>query len=51
MVSECGVSFEEEAFVVLQRGFSTTLLRPVVSVFYVKVVWGYVEAGIVVFCR
>lgn len=25
--------------------FFTTLLRPVVSMFYIKVVWGYVEAG------
>lgn len=48
----CGVSFGEEPFVVVLLGvFSHTLLRPVVSVFNIKVVWGKVEAGNVVYSR
>lgn len=47
----CGVSFGEEALVVLLGVFSHTLLRPVVSVFNVQFVWGKVEAGNVVLSR
>lgn len=45
MVCVCGVNLGEETLVVLWVGFYATLLRPVVSVFYLKVIWDYVEAG------